>query len=327
MEKLLFTLIAIPFVAFGQGQVFHFKEMTTTQVDSLDMERTAVIIPIGLMEEHGPYLPLFMDGYFNEKLSEQIGEEIARNKGFNVLIFPTIPLGIGSPEMMAGTDIYPGVVFFRPPTFRAVLMDIGDMLAVQGFKWVFIVGRHGSPVHNIVINQACDYVNANYETKMVGLSSLSYHTWEPAVELLTEVEKAENGLDIHAGMEETSRLLHIAPDLVHPDYVNATPYTAKTPNDFIPIMKSGDWKGYFGSPRLASVEAGKASLEKNVHNYSELAIKVMDGFDFKTLPRIGEPLEKLPENAKDAIHNIMELSREFSEKQNKWLNSQGIIDP
>ena len=324
MKKLLFVITVFPFSLFGQGQVFDFKELTTTQVEALDKEKTVVIIPGGLMEEHGPYLPLYSDGYRNEELSKRIGEIISEEKGFNVLIFPSIPLGVGSPETMGGIKSYPGVVFFRPQTFRAVLMDIGDMLAIQGFNWIFIVARHGAPLHSVVQNQACDYINENYGTKMVSLSSLEYSTWRGEEVTLTENEKSENGIDIHAGMDETSRMLYVAPELVNPEFADATATTVTSWDDFENIINQKDWKGYFGSPRLASSEAGEILFKKRIHNYSELAIKIIEGFDFKSLPRLGEPFEKLPDGAKKGSQTIIQLSDELTQQQNDWMIKNGI---
>src|SRR5688572_19848211 len=80
------------------AQVRDFKELTTQQIRLMDLTKTIVIIPGGLMEEHGPYLPLFTDGYTNEALAGRIADSIYRSTKYNVLIFPTIPIGIGSPE-------------------------------------------------------------------------------------------------------------------------------------------------------------------------------------------------------------------------------------
>ena len=323
-QILLSILIVLSNTSFSQ--VLDFKKLSTTEIGQLDKEKTTVIIPGGLMEEHGPYLPMYTDGYWNEALSHEIGNQIAKEKGHKVLVFPAIPLGIGSPEGFGGITSYPGVVYLKPSTLRGIFMDIGDMLGEQGFKYIFIVFRHGAPLHNRTINEACDYFNENYQGSMVALSGLIYNTWNGGEIELNEIEKKENGIDIHAGMRETSEMIYVRPELVDSNYVNAIPFTAQNPDDFLKITSSNNWQGYYGSPRLSNREVGELLYKITVHNYSDLAIKIIDGFDFKQLKRVGEPLDSLPNAFKELDKTFINHLNALKEKQNKWLKENGIDD-
>ena len=44
-------------------QVFRIAEMNTRQIQVLNLQKTVVLIPGGILEEHGPYLPSYIDGY------------------------------------------------------------------------------------------------------------------------------------------------------------------------------------------------------------------------------------------------------------------------
>ena len=44
-------------------QVFRIAEMNTRQIQTLNLQKTVVLIPGGILEEHGPYLPSYTDGY------------------------------------------------------------------------------------------------------------------------------------------------------------------------------------------------------------------------------------------------------------------------
>lgn len=68
---------------------------------------------------------------------------------------------------------------------------------------------------------------------------------------LTEVERKEEGLSIHAGAFETSSILFLRPDLVGP-IGQATPLPGASFKDIVEQAKRPDWPGYFGSPRLAT---------------------------------------------------------------------------
>ena len=59
--------ILLPAVMFfGQqvaAQVVRIAEMNTRQIRALNLQKTVVLIPGGILEEHGPYLPSYTDGY------------------------------------------------------------------------------------------------------------------------------------------------------------------------------------------------------------------------------------------------------------------------
>ncbi len=58
------AILAFVNVAFAaNAEVLQLAEMNTRQFAALDLSSTVVIIPAGILEEHGPYLPSFSDGY------------------------------------------------------------------------------------------------------------------------------------------------------------------------------------------------------------------------------------------------------------------------
>jgi hypothetical protein len=63
------SVLACTGVPSTPAQVHHLAELNTEQILSLDRERTVVILPGGILEQHGPYLPSYSDGYMNERLT------------------------------------------------------------------------------------------------------------------------------------------------------------------------------------------------------------------------------------------------------------------
>ena len=55
----LCILPAVPTFA----QIHDMREMATVDIRDLDLERTVIIIPEGILEQHGPFLPSYTDGY------------------------------------------------------------------------------------------------------------------------------------------------------------------------------------------------------------------------------------------------------------------------
>jgi len=46
-----------------KGQIYQLGELNAEQVRLLDRATTVVLLPGGILEEHGPYLPTYTDGY------------------------------------------------------------------------------------------------------------------------------------------------------------------------------------------------------------------------------------------------------------------------
>ena len=78
MRQVTFGLAAIAAAAcvggarLAHAQVHRMAELNTAQIRALDRQRTAVILPGGILEEHGPYLPSYTDGYYNEHATADI---------------------------------------------------------------------------------------------------------------------------------------------------------------------------------------------------------------------------------------------------------------
>jgi len=97
-------LISLPLSA----QILRFADLNTRDFSKLDRNRTVVILPGGILEEHGPYLPAGTDGIFNLKLSEDLATAIASRPGWAALVMPSIPLGAGAANEMGRKYSFPG---------------------------------------------------------------------------------------------------------------------------------------------------------------------------------------------------------------------------
>ena len=129
-------LALAPAVSSAQtARVRRFAEMTEADVARLDRAHTVVIVPGAIIEEHGPYLPVYADGYRNDRLALDLANGITRARPkWRAVILPTIPLGAGAFNIVAGRPAFPGSVGVRATTVRDVFMDIADALGAQGFR-------------------------------------------------------------------------------------------------------------------------------------------------------------------------------------------------
>lgn len=48
--------------AAARAQIVRVADLNTAQIRALDRTKTVVLLPGGMLEEHGPYLPAYTDG-------------------------------------------------------------------------------------------------------------------------------------------------------------------------------------------------------------------------------------------------------------------------
>ena len=101
------------------------------QVEEYLRREDRLAIPLGSIEQHA-YLSLGVDRI----LSERVAEEAAAPLG--VLVMPSLPYGL-TPYFAA----YPGSPTLRSATYSALLVDLLDSLAAQGFRRFLFVNGHG----------------------------------------------------------------------------------------------------------------------------------------------------------------------------------------
>ena len=107
-SNLLLLLFIFAPAGAAKAQIHHVTKMNSEQIQALDRSRTVVLLPGGILEQHGPYLPSFSDGYINESVTQRLAEAIVARKGWKALIFPTIPLGVGGANEIGRKHVFPG---------------------------------------------------------------------------------------------------------------------------------------------------------------------------------------------------------------------------
>jgi len=310
-------------VAPASAQIYQLKEMNTQQIRALDLAKTVVIIPGGILEQHGPYLPSYSDGYVNEYLSDRVAEAIVGRPGWTVLMFPTIPLGAGGGNQVGKKSVFPGTYHVHFSTLRAVFLDLASELGEAGFRWIFVIHGHGALRHQQALDQAADYFGDIYQGKMVHLSGLRPSSPTARNLSLTDTEQRENGLDVHAGMSETSQLLFLRPTLLQPSYQEALAEPGSSWRELVDRGMRAEWPGYFGSPRLAQAWRGREILRARTQDLSDLALRILDGFDHHTLQRSAD--QQLTDEAIGDYNDAAdEHDRFIAQKQAEWLRGKGL---
>ena len=208
-------------------------------------ERSGIaVLPFGALEQHGPHLPLGTDTWTAAEVARRLAESL------DAVLLP--PVHYGDTWNNAG---YPGTVSLSTETVTAIAVDIGRSLVLSGARGLVIV--NGDWGNRMPLLQAARRLNSEAQITAI---SLDYPGMEEAILAVRESPAAAPGLN-HAEEVETSIMLAIAPETVHPDrYVSSYP---SFPSDFgtrplqlHPFSESG----VFGDPATATAAKGEVIL-------------------------------------------------------------------
>ena len=312
-------------VVSASAQIYRVAEMNTDQIRELDRGKTVVLLPGGILEQHGPYLPSFADGYVSERVTQTIAEAIVARPGWKVLVFPVIPLGVSAANEIGGKYTFDGSYTVRSGTLRAVFMDLATELGEGGFRKILVVHFHLAPNQSRVLDQAADYFGDTYGGQMVHLVGLMpvIASYVGAAQKATEAERAENGFGVHGDLVETSLGLFLRPDLVAAGHVNARSFTGGSISELIPKAEEAAWPGYLGSPRHARADIGAAAVSSMANTMADLALKILDGFDHRQIPRYGDVTKNDPGNA-SIDRRALAHEQDNERKQATWLKKKGL---
>ena len=314
----VWVLAALPAPALCQ--ILDVRDLDVSDIRSMDRQRTVVILQGGILEEHGPYLPVYTDGWGTEYLTMELAKAIVARPGWKVVVFPVIPLGSGGANEVGRKYSFPGTFAVRPTTLRAVYMDLAAELGEQGFRWVFLMSGHGAPSHSRALFDVCDFYREVYGHTMVHLCGLvPPQEWvQEAFRLWGDEDRRENGIAAHGGMVETSMILYLRPAAVRSTYTAARSNTAPTISDAVRLAEQRDWQGYFGAPRRATAAHGAQILQDLSQKIVKLALQILDGTDPRRIARFTDATKHVPEQVQiDAAASAHDTDLE--RKQGDWL--------
>lgn len=333
MRKLIVraVLLAAWLGCAAHAQIYHVADLNAEQIRALDRQKTVVILPGGILEQHGPQLPSGTDGFSNAWLTDRLAEAVVARPGWSVLIFPMVPLGHGPANELGGRYSSPGSYAVRRSTLRAVFMDLGTELGEQGFRHIFVVHGHGSPYHNLALDQAGEYFRDTYGGSMVNLRGLQPKAEQLArlklpanePESTAEDEKENGALDVHAGLEETSRMMFLRPDLVSPLYRTLQPLAVNNPVELFDVPHAANWPGYLGSPRLATAAHGAQLQQYRAVRDTTLALAILDGLDDREIPRYASFMLGMKPVAA-GLEGSNQYEADVERKQLEWLKKKNM---
>jgi creatinine amidohydrolase len=306
------------------SRIHKLEELNWPRIHALERERTLFLLPVGMLEEHGPHLPVGADTlgvlYEANRVSKRVSQALG---DWNVVMMPSINYGHGGANQIGGMLLHPGTYGIRQSTLRSLVADVGGQLAQNGFKWIFVLNGHGAPAHNIAINEACDFISESFRVTMLHLTGL--FRADAAIQARGEKIKARYfsaaeissfGMDVHAGVSETSAILAVRPDLVRSGYKTLPDRAGRTLDELREIAMAPGWQGYLSSPSKATAAYGRAFEEWWVDGFTELILRAVRGEDLLHQPRLPDTI---PPAVAPTLEKAFANDRAFEMKLENWL--------
>lgn len=110
------------------------EEMTFEEFRDAVKQTDKAVIPIGVIEVHGPHGPLGFDNYICEEIAERLAEQT------DALLLPALKYGCC--KMVYDQTVFPGTISISVKTLIDLYTEIGTELARQGVKRIIFVNGH-----------------------------------------------------------------------------------------------------------------------------------------------------------------------------------------
>jgi creatinine amidohydrolase len=244
-----------------------YDHLTWPEIKAKVVEQPVVVVPVGVIEDHGYHLPVDTDNLLVTRICEAAAEKAPKD----ILLMPSILYGF-SPHHMD----FPGTISIEADHFVHYILDVTKSVAYHGFRRIILVNGHGSnaPCLNLVARRTI------LETDAI---CAAINHWNLAPDVVSELRESDvPGGICHACELETSLYLFLCPERVQRDKIQKEIKMPK--GKFIwydlvnppPAHLTLWWSqvtetGVVGDPTYASVEKGRRIFEACVEGLVEFS--------------------------------------------------------
>jgi len=204
-----------------------------------------VLVPLGSIEQHGPHLPLNTDAEIATAVANQVAVGLEERLTRDVFVAPTWSYGASGEHQS-----FPGTTSIGSQALAFSLIELVRSLSTWAGRVVF-VNAHGGNCTGLdkAVRQLVD---EGHDVAWVAC--------------------ATEALDAHAGITETSLMLHIAPSTVRLE--RAEPGNTEPLTDLLERMTVGGVEavtanGVLGDPTGATAAEGERLLRLIVDDVTE----------------------------------------------------------
>jgi creatinine amidohydrolase len=225
----------------------HWEELTAAEFrDGIRQSQGTCLLPFGILEKHGPHLPLGTD-----LLDVRYAALHAADQEY-AIVFPDYYFG-----QIFEAKHEPGTIAYSRGLQLQLLQETTDEMARNGCKKVVIVNGHGGNESLLpYFAQSQLEKPHDYVVYVFGL-----------VEPPPGGPPKKTSLDMHAGETETSGMMVTRPDLVHLDRAKSESGADEKRQNLPPSLYTGIWwyarfpNHYSGDGAAATRELGEYRMK------------------------------------------------------------------
>src|SRR4051812_28507342 len=234
-------------------------DLTSQEIASALRESSILCLPMGSMEQHGPHLPLNTDAVLAEAFTGRIVERWG--EPYDLWRLPAIAVGLSREHNWAA-----GTLSLSVGGMTAVLRDLcREIVRALPARNLLIVNGHGG--NRGMLGALGRGLYGGFDPYLCAL-----HLWA-----LNSPGAGATVPEIHAGKDETSVMLALAPELVRRERIpdlKAPPAGDAVRATILDPATSWPWSsaderiavaGVIGDARAASVEHGNAIVARIVN--------------------------------------------------------------
>jgi creatinine amidohydrolase len=284
MKKYLLFFFALFFSAFvfAQDVPARWDELVASDFPkALEKSNKTCILPIGILEKHGPHSPIGTDLiHVREWAAHAVKEEYA-------VVFPDYFYG-----QINEARHQPGTFALQSKLIYELLEATCDEIARNGFTKIVILNGHGgNPEFLEFFMQSLLNKRHNYAVYLYRPQEDEAYTVE-----YKKMHKSDLATDQHAGERETSTLLYYRPDLMRMDRAadqsGANQHRSSTPDLYTPIWWYSSYPNHYaGEGAKATKEFGKFIADHEIASFIK-ALKTVKA-DTKTIELQNEFYDKV----------------------------------
>ncbi len=231
-----------------------------------------IVQPLGAVEQHGPHLPFNTDLLVAERVAEAAVTRAAADHELDVWLLPALAYTKSNEHAWSA-----GTVWLSADTLLRVLDDVGRCIALTEARRLVFFNGHGG--NSALVGVANREVRLNH-----GLMTFLAHPGVPP-DQGGKSAPTELGMGIHGGEDETSLMLHLAPELcdMPTAYRNVPEHLADNryvrfggPVGFGGLSNDFGADGFIGDPTGATAERGAELFEAAVTAFTEALVEIGD---------------------------------------------------
>lgn len=249
MGVVVFLLLLGIIPAYGQSKLsVKWEELTAEDFRAaIQQSKGTCLLPFGILEKHGPHLPLGTD-----LLNVRYAALHAAEQEFAV-VFPEYYFG-----QIFEAKHEPGTVAYSVELQLKLLQETTDEMARNGCKKVIIVNGHGGNEHLLPYFAQAQMANPKDYVVYV-LGGERSRPGGPA--------KKSTGIDYHAGEDETSNTLYTHPELTHIDRAKRESGADQKRQNLPDFLYTAIWwyarfpEHYSGDGSVATKELGEWNVQ------------------------------------------------------------------